>query len=154
LIGARYKGKKPHFEISLKLRISFISMSTHWKKQNFWTQLNVFFSLFWAPKTHFRIRRHANIEKACFTLVFEFFCQSKFRCSKLKIQKIQKSTFPTTQLCTAFVVSQKSFMVLTITNSYLLWTRCHNVISRLYCKCSCKYYYYFLVDSVATIMCS
>jgi hypothetical protein len=30
------------------------------------------------------------------TLVLEFFCQSKFSCKKLKIQKIQKSTSPIT----------------------------------------------------------
>jgi hypothetical protein len=86
LIGARYKDKKPHFEISVKLPI-FNPISTYKK----------IFSDFFLLKTHFRIGRHENKEKLFSTLVLELFCQSIANCMILKIQKIQKSTSPIIQ---------------------------------------------------------
>jgi hypothetical protein len=61
LIGARYKGKLPHFEICIKLRIFFIAILMILKKICGHYLVN--FSPFWAQKTHFRVGRHEHKEK-------------------------------------------------------------------------------------------
>jgi hypothetical protein len=73
-IGASYKGKLPqHYKFFYTLL----------KKKVFGPYL-VTFSLFWTLKFHFRIVRHENKGKRLIysTLALEFFCQSKFSCSK------------------------------------------------------------------------
>jgi hypothetical protein len=93
LIGARYKSKKSHFEINVKLRIFY----THVDLFEETKMLLMTFSLFWPLKTHFCTGRRENKEKRLLYFGLEFFCQSKFSFRKLKIQIIQKSSSPILQ---------------------------------------------------------
>jgi hypothetical protein len=90
LIGGGYKGKLPHFEISVKWRIFF---NTHIDlSATKILDLSEFFSVL-GPKTHFRVGRHENKEKRFF-----YFClriHLPISCYQLKIEK--KSTPPTVQ---------------------------------------------------------